>query len=249
MRNITNMSATITSKLLTIFTVLLIFMACKHDPFLYPGGEINVLPPNTDTVTFNINTEPCDPDKIYFTNQILPIYISNCAISGCHDAESAEDDVVLINYNTISSKMKPGDPNDSEYYTVLLDIESDELMPRDPKSGIGYSLPQNELDLIKNWILQGAVDNYCNDCDTTEYSFASTIFPIFETNCSTSSGCHGTGSLNSVLLAYEQIKPFADNGMIETRAIIHKNMPPANPLPDCELLLIKKWIDSGALNN
>jgi len=237
--------------LIILFSILLSssFLSCKHDPVLYQEKQIDNLVPNTDTVTFTINTQPCNAETVYFTNQILPIFISNCAISGCHDAESASDDVILTDYNTIRSEMKPGDPNDSEYYTVLLDTESDELMPRDPATGIGYSLPQEDLDLIRNWILQGALDNYCDECDTTEYSFSNTIFPIIETNCSTSSGCHGTGSLNSVLLSYEQIKPYADNGLIETRVISYKNMPPANPLPDCELFLIKKWIDNGAVNN
>jgi len=226
------------------------FTSCKHEPLLYQEeDEINNLVPNTDTVTFTINTILCESETVYFTNQILPIFVSNCAISGCHDAASAADNVILIDYNTISQKMKPGDPNDSEYYTTLLDTESDELMPRDPETGRGYSLPQENIDLIKDWILQGALDNYCDECDTTEYTFTKTILPLIQTNCSSSSGCHGTGSLNSVLLSYEQIKPYADNGIIETRVISNKNMPPASPLPDCELLLIKKWIDNGTLNN
>jgi len=240
------------TSLVSFFFILasLNFMACQHEPFLYPEEEIiYTQDPNTDTVTFIINTSSCEQETIYFTNQILPIFISNCAISGCHDAASAQEGVVLTNYQNISRKMTPGDPNDSEYYTVLLNQESDELMPRDPATGIGYSLPQEDLDLIKNWIFQGAKDNYCDECDTTEYSFAATILPIIETNCATSSGCHGAGSMNSQLLSYEQINAYAGNGLIENRVIVYKNMPPANPLPDCEMLLIKKWIDNGALNN
>ena len=235
-----------------LILAILNFIACQHEPMVSLENEIIYNPdPNTDTVYFRINTSPCESETVYFTNQILPIYISNCAISGCHDAASAEEGVVLTNYQTITRKIRAGNPNDSEYYTVLLSggEESDELMPRDPATGIGYSLPQEDIDLIRTWILQGAKNNYCDACDTTEYSFAGTIMPIIETNCATSSGCHGAGSMNSRFLSYDQIKPYAGNGLIENRVIVYKNMPPANPLPDCEMLLIKKWIDNGALNN
>ena len=29
---------------------------------------------------------PCDPSKVYFVNDVLPIFLSSCAYSGCHDA-------------------------------------------------------------------------------------------------------------------------------------------------------------------
>ena len=241
-----------TSRLVSSLFIVasLFYVSCQHEPILYEEQIIYNQDPNTDTVTFKINTASCDPQTIYFTNQILPIYVSSCAISSCHDAASAQEGVVLTNYETISRKIRSGDPNDSEYYTVLLGGgESDELMPRDPVTGRGYSLPQEDLDLIRDWILQGAKNNYCDACDTTEFSFAAAIMPIIETNCATSSGCHGSGSPNSQFLSYDQIKQYADNGLIENRVIVYKNMPPASPLPDCQLLLIKKWIDNGALNN
>jgi len=238
-----------------LYSVILLtvinFNSCKHEPFLSgedgdgPGNEIV----DTDAVDFVINTEPCEENVVYFENQVLPIFISNCAISGCHDAQSAEDGVVLIDFATISKKMKPGDPNDSEYYTILLDTQSDELMPRDPQTGIGYSLPADQISTIKTWIEQGVNNNYCDDCDTTSYTYSGTIKPIVDQNCATSTACHGSGTQYGDFTTYTGLKSRVDNQSIQKRAIVVQDMPPAAPMPDCELLLIKNWIDHGALNN
>lgn len=237
-----------------IFSLGVLFLvnsSCVHEPLFddengNDGGNEII---DTDEVEFIINTTPCEPNVVYFENQVLPIYISNCAISGCHDAQSAEDGVVLTNYNNIMNKIKPGDPNDSEYYTILLDPESDELMPRDPATGIGYSLPSEQINVIKTWIEQGAKNNYCDDCDTTQYSFSGTIKPIIDQNCATTTACHAGGSPYGDFTTYAGVKSRVDNQQIQKRAIVQKDMPPAAPLPDCELLLIKNWIDAGALNN
>lgn len=232
--------------------VFINLLSCVHEPFL--DGEDPNDPGNggivdTDVVDFVINTQACDENTVYFENEVLPIFISNCAISGCHDAQSAEDGVVLTDYATISKKMKPGDPNDSEYYTILLDPQSDELMPRDPKTGNGYSLPAEQLNLIKTWIEQGVKNNYCDECDTTQYTYSGTIKAIVDQNCATSSACHGNGTQYGDFTTYEGLKSRVSNQQIQKRAIVDKDMPPASPMPDCELLLIKNWIDAGAQNN
>ena len=232
-----------------LFTVIItIFMiTCKHEPF--PGPEIINEEINTDTVEFIFNTTSCDENTIYFNNQILPIFISNCAISGCHDAVSAEEGVILTNYTNIMQKIEPGNPNDSEYYGILLETDPEKLMPRTPGTENGNSLPQDQINLIRDWILQGAKNNYCDACDTTEYFFANAIKPIFQLNCATSVGCHAQGSPNGAFTTYDLIMQRVNNGLIEKRVIAYKNMPPAAPLTDCDMFLIKKWIDNGAFNN
>lgn len=234
-----------------LFIFLIGILSCKHEPLL--NGESINDPGNIivdmNAIDFVINTETCEENVIYFENQVLPIFISNCAISGCHDAQSAEDGVILIDYSTIKSKMKSGDPNDSEYYTILLDANSDELMPREPNTENGYSLPAEQLNLIKTWIEQGAKNNYCDDCDTTNYTYSGTIKLIVDQNCATSSACHGSGTQYGDFTSYDGLKSRVNNQLIQKRAIVDKDMPPASPMPDCELLLIKNWIDNGALKN
>ena len=236
-----------------IVGILCIIYSCQHDPLPVPENLLDNENPgqnvdlDSDTVVFKINTQACDEDSVYFNSQILPLFIANCAISGCHDEASAKEGVILTDYNTIMNKIKPGDPNDSEYYTILLKTELDALMPRKPDTETGFSLPQDQLDLIKDWINQGAKDNYCDECDTTQFTFSGQINYIIERSCATSSGCHGAGTTNSEFTSYNEISQRA--AAIEQRAIIYKNMPPASPLSDCEMLLLKKWIDGGAHND
>ena len=239
--------------LLFLAAILVIanFISCTHEPFLSPDDPNNPdnQPVDMESVDFVINTQPCETDVVYFDNQILPIFISNCAISGCHDAQSAEEGVVLTNYNNITKKIKPGNPDDSEYFTVLTKTGSDDLMPRNPNTEKGFSLPADQINIIKTWINQGAKNNYCDDCDTMSYTYSGTIKAIVDQNCATSIGCHGNGSSYGAFTTYAGLKSRVDNQLIQKRAIVNQDMPPAGSMPDCELLLIKNWIDDGAQNN
>ena len=103
------------------FISVLILQNCKHEipertPVDNTGGN--------DTIPV-VKSDTCSPDTVYFVNDILPIIISNCAQSGCHDADAREDGVQLTDYDNIieTGKVEPGDPNDSELYEVL--VESD----------------------------------------------------------------------------------------------------------------------------
>ncbi len=225
--------------------------SCIHDPFPSPGDPDpgNGIPVDTDTVTFNISNEECNPATIYFNTQVLPIFISSCAISGCHDAASHKEGIVTTNYLNIMKGIKAGDLNDSEYYEVLVTTDSEELMPRKPGTERGYSLPADQINTIKNWILQGAKNTICNGCDTTNYTFSGKIKSIVDLNCATSTACHGAGSKYGALTTYAQLKEFVDNDLIQKRVVVYKTMPPSAPLVDCDRLLIKNWIDNGALNN
>ncbi len=58
---------------------------------------------------------------ICFERDILPIFLANCAMSGCHDAQSHEDGYILTSYETITAKgIVPYEPNRSEIYKVLI---------------------------------------------------------------------------------------------------------------------------------
>jgi hypothetical protein len=143
-----------TAALISIFlvSVLLGVQGCKHYP--------NELPlPNTDT-TQNTNqdsTRRCDPDSVYFQNTILPLVTSSCAYSGCHDAASRQDGIILNNYLNIIAygEIKAGDPNESKIYDVITESRPDKIMPPPPNS----PLTPEQIALISKWISQGALDN------------------------------------------------------------------------------------------
>ncbi|MCF8304776.1 MAG: hypothetical protein K9I94_15980 [Bacteroidales bacterium] len=125
--------------------ILLIgFSHCTHDP-VKPTG--------------NNGQDPCDPDTVYFKNDIDPIFTSTCATSGCHDAETAQNGVNLTSYSNIieTGDVEAFSPEDSKIYEMITEEEASERMPP------GGQLPQEQIDAIYTWIAQGAKNNECNE--------------------------------------------------------------------------------------
>ena len=182
-------------------------------------------------------------------NQILPIFIGSCAVTGCHDQTTQADGISLVSYADIMKGVKPGDPDDSEYFEVISDTASDDLMPIDPQSGQPFSLPSQQIALIEQWIMQNAGNNECSDCDSTNYSFSAAVNPIIATSCATSVGCHATGSSFGQFTSHENIKPYVDNGTFYERTVVKKDMPVAAPLPACDLLTVQLWLEAGGPND
>lgn len=242
--------------------ILLYFLAslfaCEHSPILLDDVEMPIDTTGNPTDTMNNDTtvmlEPCDPDLVYFDLEILPLLKSNCALSGCHNAASAEDGVILESYEQVmgTADVEPFDLIHSKLYTVLVDDDDSQRMPPSPTP----SLSQNHIQLIAKWILQGAEQFECDPnadgCNTEDVSFSSTVQPIIQTHCE---GCH-SGSVPSGgvdLTNHASIKVVADDGRL-FGAINWNNSLTAMPfnrdkLSDCRIDQIKSWIDAGALNN
>lgn len=212
--------------------------SCIHDPFLNPidlnGGE-----PTTPGCVTN--------GTVCFESSVLPIFLSSCARSGCHDAKTKEAGYVLDNYNNIIRKgISPGNANNSKLYEVLFEGGEDQMPPDAP-------LTKAQKDSIKVWINQGAKNTVnCNCfCDDTKFTYAVIIQPIINTNCV---GCHKPGSLggNVDLSTYANVKKQVDNGKLLgsiTHTIGFIAMPQSGKLRDCEINQISRWIDAGAPNN
>jgi hypothetical protein len=223
--------------------------ACKHEiprnvppPVGGPGGGSG-----------GGNTGPtCSPDTVYFVQRVLPIFLSNCAMSGCHDAITRQDGVVLTDYASIMSTgdVRPGNPNGSEIWEKITETDPSERMPPPPRS----ALPADQKELIRTWILQGARNNSCASasCDSTNVTYTATIKPIVSLKCQ---GCHsGSTPQGGIdLSTYAGVKAKVTDGRL-FGAVNH--LPGFSPMPKngaklstCELAQIKKWIDAGALNN
>jgi len=230
----------------------LLAWSCEHEPDLTPpdnGGSGNPGGPGGGPGPNPApEPKPCDPDSVYFETQILPIFVSNCAIPGCHDRTTAQDDVILTDYANILMEIVPGNLDESEIYERITDEDEDDLMPRNPQTMLGESLPSEQINLIRTWILQGAQDNSCDTCDSTDFSFNTAVMPIITANCATSISCHGAGSVNDYT-SYVGVKAKVDNGTFELRVLRNLNMPPAAPLPECDRIILQKWLDDGALDN
>src|SRR5689334_5881853 len=84
---------------LGILAILIMFLfSCKHEPVSLVANDGNANGgsnggPGPDTTVYP--ETPCDADSVYFANTVLPLFISNCAKSGCHDAASHQEGIIL----------------------------------------------------------------------------------------------------------------------------------------------------------
>lgn len=241
----------------------LVSTSCKHSTVLeddtFPIDTTPVDPTNpvdttpTDPGGNGGGGTPCDPNVVYFNLQVLPILQSNCTMSGCHDAASHQDGVVLTNYQSVmqTGEVEPYDLDDSDLYEVLVEDDPDKRMPynRPP-------LSQAQIQVIANWILQGAQNLECDadagGCNTDNVSYAQFIKPLIESNCQ---GCHSgsapSGGVN--LTTHAGVKAVATNGTLHGVTAWLPGYPKmpfgGSQLPDCTVDKIKAWIDAGAPNN
>ena len=219
--------------------------------------EIALIQKWINDTTFAPSGIQCDPDTVYFQNDILPLLMSSCGITGCHDEQTAEEGVILTSYYYVmqTAEVEPFQPGESKLYEIITEPDPDDRMPPPPAS----PLTNDQKNMIYTWISQGALNNYCEqeDCDSVNVSFSETIFPIVQNNCM---GCHSGPSPNGniSLTNYTQIKNYASisPGIAGSLlgAITHSNgnipMPQNGPpLSDCKIAQIRNWIDEGMLDN
>ncbi len=236
------------------------FPSCKHEPLFddiidpidTTSNPMDTIPVDSMPVdTFGI---PCDPDVIYFEQDVLPILQSNCAFSGCHDVASAQDGVILVDYDYViqTADVEPFNLNDSEIYEVLVDSDLDDRMPPAPTP----AMSQDQINIIAAWILQGGLNLECDPnaggCDTENISFSDFVKPLLQNQCQ---GCHSgaTPSGGIDLTTHVNIKTYADNGKL-IGSIDHQAGFEAMPqggakIDDCSIDKIKSWVDAGALDN
>ncbi|MDN5201378.1 hypothetical protein QQ008_08395 [Fulvivirgaceae bacterium BMA10] len=222
-----------------LVSILYFISSCEHDPVLGTGGPII--------------SDLCDEDTVYFVNDIVPIFVTTCSFpgGGCHDdIFSGEDGKQLTEiHKYLEKKITDADPKKTKLYERLVEDDPDLLMPKDPITKVGYELPKEQLDLIVAWLEQGGLNNFCNACDENNFTFSGAVNAIIEKNCGNTVSCHGSGSTNGDYTSYAGIKSKVDNGSFEQRVLTIGNMPPALPLQDCEMTILRKWLDDGALNN
>ncbi|HEU5147014.1 MAG TPA: c-type cytochrome domain-containing protein [Chryseosolibacter sp.] len=185
--------------------------------------------------------------EVCFESSVLPIFLSSCSRTGCHNAETQEDGYILDTYSNIVRKgISPGNADESKLYRVLFEDGEDRMPPDEP-------LSKAQQDSIAAWINQGAKNTTdCNCfCDSTQYSYTANIEPIINTYCV---GCHkpGTPGGNIDLTGYNNVKMQAVNGKLWgsiTHASGFQPMPQGGKLSDCQIRQIRNWIDAGVMNN
>jgi len=241
-------------KIIVVVTVIvsIILYACKHTP-------PDIIPPVQPGNPGGSNGSGGGPgsDSICFESAVLPIFQTNCAKSGCHDAATAQDGYILDSYDNLFKKegeaedknIRPFDAENSELYKVLFETGDKKMPP------VGNpDLTTVQKNLIARWINEGAKNtSNCNTaCDSSQFTFAADITPILQNHCT---GCHsGQAPPNGVdLTSYDGVSQVALSGLLYG-VIAH--LPGFDPMPkgsgvlsECEIAQIREWIDAGSLNN
>lgn len=211
-------------------------------------------------------------DDICFERDVLPIFLENCALSGCHNSESRKHGNVFDSYDNIMNSNKgrsiiPYNLKKSKVYKKITEDTGEDRMPPPPN----LPLTGAEISIINKWIMSGAVNSKCgdagkinedisnnsdsvvrsestlSDCDTLNLTYKD-IQPVLEKNCYK---CHSGNAPSELfnLETYSQVKEKGDEGKL-FGVINHlpgfKPMPRKAPkLEGCELAKFNAWIRNG----
>jgi len=188
---------------------------------------------------------PCAAGFVDFEQEVKPLIASQCAVSGCHDAGTREEDIQLDSYEGIMDIVKAFDLDDSELWEVINETDRDKIMPPPPRAAFGSA----QKEVIRQWISEGAMNLSCSDrCDTiSALTYSNQIQPIFQSSCL---GCHGPNLQQSGL----RLDTYADvSAAVADRQLAEhiqpgsgfSIMPPSGPLSECSQRSILLWINQG----
>lgn len=228
--------------------------------FRKPGFVILLLAVSTTIAFFSCQHAPYElpPDQrvgdpsICFEGDILPIFVSNCAKSGCHTGSGEGGSWRFDSYDNIMRKgIVPGNPAASKIYQVIAGTAGQKMPPKSEPA-----LTQDQVDLISRWIAAGAVNGTAciSSCDSSIHTYSAAVKPLFQKYCT---GCHYTGATGIggvVLDNYTDAVAAATDSAILLGCIRHdigySQMPKEGvTLSDCQVSQIELWIKNGMQND
>ncbi len=110
-------------------------------------------PANTSAAT-TPSVAQANAKAVSFNDDVLPIFENNCM--NCHDQERLEEGLSLRTYSDMMAGSKNGAvvvPGDAAHSLLAQSVASQKMPKRGPK------LTADQVQLIVNWINQGAQDN------------------------------------------------------------------------------------------
>jgi hypothetical protein len=223
---------------------MLILTSCENEP-LQPYTE------NPDPQPMPTPIE-CDPDSIYFVQNIQPLLNNSCNLAGCHNVQSGSGNVILADYESImqSAIVTPFDASGSKIIEVVTSSDPLEMMPP-----VGFTpLTTQQKEVLTAWVNQGAKNNSCEgSTDTTTVSFSLSVWPIIDNECKS---CHnGPLAGGGVQLTnYDEVYASTMNGDLINSILrngLAAPMPPLQyePLSQNQIDVILAWKNQGAPNN
>ncbi|MEI6277595.1 MAG: c-type cytochrome domain-containing protein [Prolixibacteraceae bacterium] len=205
------------------------------------------------TTAANTGTTPIIPttpvvvksQQVCFQRDLLPVLVSSCAISGCHDQTTRRDGYNITTYASVMTNLVvAGNPTSSRLYTAV----RGNSMPPKPYT----ALPQAVKDSLFNWIKNGARNDVCSStaCDTTGVvTYQKQIAALISLNCIS---CHsGSGAQKGILLdTYANVKTYLTNGKLMAAVKgTSIQMPPSYKLTTCEMRQFQLWQANGGVQN
>ncbi|MGB8358660.1 MAG: c-type cytochrome domain-containing protein, partial [Bacteroidales bacterium] len=169
------------------------------------GARLTSCPDTTSQPPEYVNPRAC------FSRDILPVLVSGCATSGCHDAATHKEGYIFQGYTSTLKAVVPGNPAESKLYEVISRSGGEDRMPPAPLNPLSTAA----VDSIAAWIRYGALDEFCGEvCDTVNpVTYSGIIWPVVQTYCM---GCHsGTTPSGGVRLDnYANVSADAASGML-----------------------------------
>jgi uncharacterized membrane protein len=214
---------------------------------------------NTDCSGSSNTGNTDQTDSICFSQNILPLLQSSCAVAGCHDQTTHKEGLNLSSYSTLmsnSESIKPYNPSGSKVYKAMITTSGEDVMPPYPRT----RLTSVQTEIFRKWIAQGALNSNCpsSTCDTSgTISFSTKVWPIIQNYCL---GCHNTNAAsgNINLNGYSNVTAVAGtmrsnisllSGVINQKAGFIAMPPYGTKLDVCKIRTIELWIEQGKLNN
>ncbi len=220
--------------------ILLVTIGCKHDPAEPQPDPLNTTSVATSTTATSSEIPPKPGnDSVCFNTQVLPLFVANCAMSGCHDAIAHKDGYNFTTYHGIRSGVVPFQQDAGKVMKALKETDQDKMMPP------AGQLPSSQIALIQKWITQGALERNCeNACDTILVKYTSHIAPLIQTYCQ---GCHNSQA--PLLMSYTDVRTATQAPGKLICAINHAgclNMPQGGAkLNSCDIRKFEKWLAGG----
>ena len=220
--------------LLVAVTFIVILFSCKHDP--------------TPTQAQLDQQTPA----VCFETEVLPLFVSYCGSSKCHNDFWHKDGYAFDSYDSIIAKgLVPGNAATSEVYLALFKTDTSHM----PKL-TNPDLSDDQRTVIRRWINQGANNTIgcASNCDTNHYAYNADIRPLLVNYCN---GCHsGSSAQSGVRLdSFSYVKDYLDNDPASFIGDITQD-PSYNPMPQytqsmsaCNITKMLKWINAGYPNN
>ena len=121
--------------------LILLFLSCKDDNPVDGGSPSNVVFPTSN---------------VSYSQHVQPLFDQACAFAGCHNDGVPQDQLRLTSWGSLTNFPGVVVPNQPELSTLVIRIEGTSSQPMPPN---GNPLNQNQINGIRTWIVEGAMNN------------------------------------------------------------------------------------------